>query len=89
MLEPFEETVNLRFNKWLQEHENKGEQFSSEQTEWLNLIKEHIAVSLSMEMEDFEYAPFYEKGGVVKVYKLFGDQLNNILEELNEELPAA
>lgn len=89
VLEPFEETVNVRFNNWLQEHESKEEQFTGEQIEWLNLIKEHIAASLSMEMEDFEYAPFFEKGGVVKVYNLFGDKLNGILEELNEALPAA
>jgi hypothetical protein len=31
-------------------------------------------------MEDFEYAPFYEKGGRVKAYKLFGEELLHILE---------
>jgi type I restriction enzyme R subunit len=68
--------------------EKLGRGFSKEQIEWLEIIKNHIATSLSIEMEDFEYAPFYEKGGAIKVYKLFGDELDNILEELNEALLA-
>ena len=43
-----------------------------------------ITTSLSIEMDDFEYAPFYEKGGTMKVYQLFGDPLNGILETLTE-----
>ena len=53
---------------------------------WLLMIKDHIASSLSIGMEDFELAPFYERGGPVKAYQLFGNRLNNILEELNEVL---
>ena len=52
------------------------------------MIKNHIATSLSIETEDFEYAPFYEKGGRVKAYKLFGKELLQILEEINEDLTA-
>jgi len=37
-------------------------------------------------MDDFELSPFYERGGAVKAYQLFGNQLNNILVELNEVL---
>jgi len=37
-------------------------------------------------MEDFEFAPFIQKGGRAKVYQLFGQELNEILEELNERL---
>ncbi len=39
-------------------------------------------------VEDFELAPFYERGGAVRAYQLFGKGLNNILEELNEVLAA-
>ncbi|HWR26483.1 MAG TPA: type I restriction-modification enzyme R subunit C-terminal domain-containing protein [candidate division Zixibacteria bacterium] len=41
---------------------------------------------MSIGNEDFELSPFYEKGGVVKAYQLFGNGLDNILEELNEVL---
>ena len=50
------------------------------------MIKDHIATSLSIGNEDFELSPFYEKGGIVKAYQLFGNGLNNILEQLNEVL---
>jgi hypothetical protein len=52
------------------------------------MIKDHIATSLSIEMADFESALFYEKGGVVKLHQLFGNDLNWILDELNERLAA-
>jgi hypothetical protein len=39
-------------------------------------------------MEDFELAPFFEKGGAAKVYQIFGSNLGQILDELNEALAA-
>jgi len=86
VLEPYPETVNQRFERWRRQQETAGVRFTQAQTEWLVMIKDHIATSLSIENEDFELSPFYEKGGVVKAYQLFGNGLNNILEELNEAL---
>lgn len=86
VLEPFDDVVNESFEKWLEEQENNGRSFNQEQKEWLNMIKNHIATSLSIEIDDFEDVPFYEKGGAIKIYQLFGDDLTNILEELNEVL---
>jgi type I restriction enzyme R subunit len=37
-------------------------------------------------MNVLELAPFYERGGPVKAYRLFGPGLNGMLEELNEAL---
>ena len=53
---------------------------------WLLMIKDHIASSLSIGMDDFELSPFYERGGAMKAYQLFGTKLNNVLAELNEAL---
>jgi len=83
---PFYQETNHKFNEWLQEQENNGQKFTEEQIEWLNMIKDHIATSLSIDINDFENVPFYEKGGAIKVYQLFGNDLNNILEQLNEVL---
>lgn len=88
VLEPFTEAVNDRFYKWLSEQEKSDRKFTPEQIEWLTMIKDHIATSLAIQMDDFEYAPFYEKGGVMKVYQVFGEELKSILEELNERLAA-
>lgn len=88
VLEPFSHTVNRRFNRWLKQQKKLGRTFTPEQIEWLKMIKEHIATSASIEKDDFELTPFQEKGGAAKVCQLFGDDLNNILDELNEELAA-
>lgn len=40
----------------------------------------------SIEMDDFELTPFYEMGGLGKVYELFGENLAGIVNELNEVL---
>jgi type I restriction enzyme R subunit len=88
ILEPFSERVDHQFSLWLSQQENNGQRFTSEQIEWLNMIKDHIATSATVDMEDFEYAPFHEKGGTLRIIKLFGDNLNNIINELNEALVA-
>ncbi len=53
-----------------------------------NRLKRCIAGNLSIETNDFEYAPFSQKGGIGKVYQVFGDELNTVIDELNEKLVA-
>ena len=55
---------------------------------WLEMIRDHIAANLGIETDDFEYAPFSQEGGLGKVYQIFGDDLNAIIEELNNTLAA-
>lgn len=88
VLEPFSETVNSRFTEWLAQQEQSGRRFTPEQREWLEMIKEHIATSASIGLDDFENVPFSQKGGAVKANKLFEQQLDKLLEELNEVLVA-
>jgi type I restriction enzyme R subunit len=88
ILEPFSDTVNTRFNNWLAEQEKAYKKFTQEQKEWLLNIKDHIASSMSIEKGDFELSPFYEKGGLIKAYQVFGNELDNILNKLNEVLAA-
>ena len=80
-LEPFSATVNRNFEEWLE-----GKDFSAEQHKWLEMIRDHIATSLDIQMADFELAPFAEHGNGVKVYELFGDDLDNILTDFTEKL---
>jgi type I restriction enzyme R subunit len=87
-LAPFAETVNGRFEAWLATQQKAGRIFSVEQRQWLEMIRDHIATSLRIEMDDFDDVPFHEKGGRIKVYKLFGDEIPNILDELNGALAA-
>jgi len=87
-LTPFAATVEERYQAWLAEQADKGAAFTPEQRGWLDAIRDHIAASLRIEPDDFDYIPFSERGGLGRVYSLFGDKLDSILAELNERLVA-
>jgi type I restriction enzyme R subunit len=88
VLKPFAESVEERFNEWLMDKAQAGATFTPDQLAWLNLIREHIATSLSIEPDDFDYAPFSQEGGLGKAAQLFGAELPGLLNELNEVLAA-
>lgn len=88
VLEPFAESVTTRSNEWLMEKAKSGVQFTPDQLAWLNLIRDHIATSRSIEPDDFDYAPFSQRGGLGKAHQLFGDALPTLLDELNTTLAA-
>lgn len=52
------------------------------------MIRDHVAANLVVEPDDFEYAPFAQKGGLGKVHQFCGSELNNLIEELNGALAA-
>ena len=85
VLKPFADSVNERFEQWLSA---KDTAFTTDQLAWLHLIRDHIATSLSIELDDLDYTPFNQEGGLGKAHQLFGDQLPKLLEELNEALAA-
>ena len=102
-LVPFPEKVQVNFNAWLAQQqalsprpqgEGQGEgestdrRFTPEQIHWLEMIRDHIAANLSIDKEDFDYAPFMQNGGLGKVHQLFPKDLGAILTELNQALVA-
>ena len=66
--------------------QSNGRKFTDEQRQWLEAIRDHIATSLTMEADDFEYEPFVQRGGLGKAHQVFGNDLQTILKELNEVL---
>src|SRR5438270_738745 len=89
VLEPYEETVQRRFAAWLEEQERtRGKPFTREQKQWLELMRDTVASSLTIEQDDFEDMPFIQRGGMGKAYQLFGAELSEILQQLNERLAA-
>lgn len=84
-LVPYPERVLANFKAWLAQ---QGKPFTHEQQHWLEMIRDHIAANLGIEIEDFEYAPFNTEGGLGKVHQLFGRELPRVIEELNRELAA-
>lgn len=87
-LVPREEAVHQRFDVWLAEQATLGRTFTPQQRAWLELIRDHIATSLTIKPDDFAYAPFAQQGGLGKADQLFGAELPKLLDELNEVLAA-
>jgi len=85
LLKPFADSVHERFHEWLMDKAKAGVKFTGDQLAWLNLIRDHIATSCSIEEEDFDFTPFSQAGGLGKARQLF-PQLPALLEELNEAL---
>ena len=88
VLAPFADSVSERFHEWLMDKAKAGAVFTPEQLAWLNLMRDHIATSITIEPDDFDYAPFSQKGGLGKAHQLFGEALPALLEELNTTLAA-
>lgn len=86
VLEPFPDVVERRYQSWLTRQNDLGKGFTPEQEQWLRMIKEHIATSVAIEINDFDSPPFFDRGGRYKAYNLFGDKLEQLLTELNTEL---
>ena len=74
-LAPFADGVHERFSGWMAMQETAGRAFTEEQVRWLEAVRDHIAGSVSMEMGDFQYAPFNQQGGLGRAYHLFGEEL--------------
>ena len=87
-LAPFADRVNYNFMQWTLRRNAGAVHFTDEQMEWLRLVKDHIAVSLSIETSDLDLNPFDRKGGLGRFYEVFGDKYEAILMELNIELVA-
>jgi len=86
VLEPFTSSVDRAFTRWMQQQRDQGRQYTDEQVKWLEMIKEQIANSAAIEVDDFDQTPFHQWGGRIKAYSLFGNELPSLLADLNEVL---
>ncbi len=88
VLVPYHEQVEQRFAQWLAQQVTAGVVFTAEQLQWLELIRDHVAASMGIDIDDFDLVPFAQKGGAGKAYAVFGERLRALLNELNEVLAA-
>lgn len=81
--------VDLNFRDWiLKKNAGQHNRFTEEQMQWLRMIKDHIATSIHLDADDLDYTPFDAEGGKGKMWQLFGEQMDEIINELNEALAA-
>ena len=85
---PFPERVQARYREWLETHEKEmGRSFTPEERKWLDQIAEHIGVNVSVTRKDLDMI-FLDWGGQVAATRVFGKELNALLEDLNLALVA-
>lgn len=84
----YDKTVDKNFQDWVFKKQAGATKFTEEQMNWLRMIKDYVASSFHVEKEDFELDPFNKNGGLGKMWQLFGEQTDEIINELNEVLAA-
>lgn len=84
----YDKTVDRNFQDWVFKKQAGTLKFTEEQMQWLRMIKDYVAGSFHVEKEDFELDPFNKNGGLGKMWQLFGDKTEEIINELNEVLAA-
>ncbi|HMU46477.1 MAG TPA: type I restriction-modification enzyme R subunit C-terminal domain-containing protein [Chitinophagaceae bacterium] len=87
-LTAFDKTVDKNFQDWVFRKQAGTLKFTEEQMQWLRMIKDYVANSFHIDREDFDLSPFIANGGLTKMWNLFGEQTDEIINELNEALAA-
>lgn len=87
-LTAFDKTVDKNFQDWVFRKQAGIVKFTEEQMQWLRMIKDYVANSFHIDRDDFDLSPFIANGGLTKMWNLFGEQTDEIINELNEALAA-
>ena len=86
-LSSYDQTARRNFQTWIMtRHSGSGEKFNEDQMAWLRMIRDHVASSFHLDRDDLEMAPFDARGGMGRMYQLFGDRMDEVIDELNEAL---
>lgn len=77
--------VRKNFQNWvLKRHAGAGDKFDETQMDWLRMIRDHLATSFHVERDDLDMVPFDGAGGLGRMYQLFGDRMDQVMDEMNE-----
>lgn len=88
-LTAYDKIVDNNFKEWIfKKNAGQHNKFNEEQMQWLWMIKDYVANSFHIDKEDFDLNPFNAQGGLGKMWQLFGEQTEDIINELNEVLAA-
>jgi type I restriction enzyme, R subunit len=87
-LTSYDKIVDKNFQDWVFRKQAGATKFNEEQMLWLRMIKDYVINSFHIDKDDFDLNPFNAKGGLGKMWQLFGEQTEEIINELNEALAA-
>jgi len=66
-----------------------GKNLNEEQQKWMEYIKEHLKQNLTLDEDDFKELPvFTDRGGLNKFKKVFADEYQKIIKEINNAIAA-
>lgn len=66
-----------------------GKQLNEEQQKWMSYIKEHLKQNMTLDENDLQELPvFTDRGGLKKFKKVFADDYNKIIDEINVAIAA-
>jgi type I restriction enzyme, R subunit len=87
-LTAYDKIVDKNFQDWVFKKQAGTTKFNEEQMQWLRMIKDYVINSFHIDKDDFDLNPFNAQGGLGKMWQLFGDKTEDIINELNEALAA-
>ena len=88
-LRPYADTVRKNFQDWAFRKQAGGAvKFTEAQMAWLHLVRDHIATSVHLDRDDLELGTMGQQGGLARMYQLFGEGVDGVIDELNEMLAA-
>jgi type I restriction enzyme R subunit len=87
-LTAYDKIVDKNFQDWVFKKQAGATKFNEEQMQWLRMIKDYVVNSFHIDKDDFDLNPFNAQGGLGKMWQLFGDKTEEIINELNEALAA-
>ena len=88
-LTAYDKTVDKNFQDWIfKKNAGQHNAFTEAQMQWLRMMKDYVANSFSIDKDDFDLSPFNAEGGLSKMWQLFGNDTDKIINELNEVLAA-
>lgn len=88
-LTAYDKTVDKNFQDWIfAKNAGKHNAFTEDQMQWLRMMKDYVSSSFSIDKDDFDLSPFNAEGGLSKMWQLFGEETDVIINELNEVLAA-
>jgi type I restriction enzyme R subunit len=87
-LTAYDKTVDKNFQDWVFKKQAGTLKFTEPQMQWLRMMKDYVANSFHIDRDDFDLSPFNAEGGLSKMWQLFGEETDAIINELNEVLAA-
>ena len=85
-LVPYADMVRSRFDAWMEAQATRGHAFTADERRWLEMMRDHVAGTTELSLDDFDLTPFREAGGVGRARMVFGDRLTTVVRELDEAL---